>query len=98
MERAIPLGTNVLVNPIDDERKTESGIILLTNSTDKSPFRKGAVEEKGGGNKWNDMTDVRKGDVVLYGHGAGVPVHRENDRGEDVTFLLIDYENLIAVE
>jgi co-chaperonin GroES (HSP10) len=97
MKRAFPLGTNVLIRPIDDERILPSGIILI-DEKGKSPYRKGAVEEKGGGDKWNDMSEFHKGDVVLYSKGAGVPLVRENDRGEDVTFLLIPYEKIIGVE
>jgi co-chaperonin GroES (HSP10) len=96
-KRAFPLGTNVLVNPIDDERKTEQGIYLI-GEVGKSPFRKGAVEEKGGGDKWNNMSEIHKGDIILYSKGAGVPVKKENEKGEEHTFLLIPYDKIIAVE
>ena len=97
-KRALPLGTNILVNPIANERKTDGGIILLDEKKG-NPYRKGVVEEKSkDGDKWNDMSEIRKGDVILFSQSAGVPVVLENDKGEPHAFLLVPYEKSVGVE
>ena len=97
MKRALPLGTNVLIVPIEEKDRVSPGGIIIPD-THRGGHVKGVVEAKGGGNKWNDMSEIRKGDVVSYGRGAGVPVTLDNEEGKKVTYLLLDYKQLSWTE
>lgn len=100
MDRPIPLGRNVVVWPDKDsaEAKTPGGIILPSvNGKDKTPYMRGVVIEKGKGDKYHDMKDVVKGDTVLFPRGAGRPQKFTNDMGDEVTYLFMDIDLIIAV-
>ena len=96
MKRLQPIGTHVLVVPFNEERVTEGGIIIP--ETHQGGDRKGVVEEKGRGNKWEDMNDIKKGDIVTFGRNSGTAVNLPNDEGEIVTYLLLDIKQLIVVQ
>ena len=59
-----PLADRVLVEPMQAETKTASGIIIPDNAKEKP--QKATVVAVGNGTKDNPMT-VKVGDVVLYG-------------------------------
>ena len=59
-----PLADRVLVEPIEAETKTASGIIIPDNAKEKP--QKGKIMAVGKGTKDNPMT-VKVGDLVLYG-------------------------------
>ena len=96
MKRAKPIGTYVLVHPYAEERKTDSGIIIP--DIHAGGDRKGVIEEQGEGNRWNNMDELRKGDIVTFGRNSGIEVPLPNESGEIVTYLLLDYKQLIYVE
>ena len=97
MKKAVPLGTHVLVRPFDEnERKTSGGIIIPDDH--KGGDRKGVVEEKGSGDKWNDLSEIRKGDIVTFGRNSGIELLLPTESGEMVTFVIIDYKLLNCVE
>ena len=63
-----PLADRVLVEPMEAEEKTASGIYIPDTAKEKP--QKGTVVALGPGTK--DVTmEVKKGDVVLYGKYAG---------------------------
>ena len=97
MKRLVPIGTQGLIIPIDEgERKTAGGIIIP--NMNKNGHVKGVVKEKGNGNKWNDMNEIKKGDIVSYSRGAGVQVTLPNEDGVDTDYVLLDYKQLVTVE
>ena len=63
-----PLADRVLVEPMQAETKTASGIIIPDNAKEKP--QKATVVAVGNGTKDNPMT-VKVGDVVLYGKYSG---------------------------
>ena len=80
-----PLADRVLVEPMEAETKTASGIIIPDNAKEKP--QKGKIVAVGPGTKDNPIT-VKKGDTVLYGKYAGTElkldgkeylIMREND-------------------
>jgi co-chaperonin GroES (HSP10) len=93
--RLYPLGTTLQILPVNEENITEFGIILPP--TGNSNYRKGCVIKKGGGDKWNDMNEFHKGDMVQFSKQAGVPINLENEKGEFNEFLLVPYEKISGV-
>ena len=59
-----PLGNRVLIEPMAQEEKTKSGIIL-PKTADKEKPEQGRVVEVGPGLPKKPMT-VKKGDIVLF--------------------------------
>lgn len=97
MKRANPIGTNVLIVPIEEkDRTTASGIIIP--DTHRGGHVKGVVEAKGSGNRWNNMSEIKKGDIVSYGRGAGQSQTLPNEEGKMVTYVLLDYNQLVWTE
>ena len=103
MKRANPIGTNVLIVPIEEkDRTTASGIIIP--DTHRGGHVKGVVDAKGSGNRWNNMSEIKKGDIVSYGSDAGKPgfpgafVTIPNEEGKKVTYILLDYKQLVWTE
>jgi len=91
-----PLGRNLLILPIkEEELKTASGIILPNAALKQDP--KGFVNDKGSGDKWNDMSEFTRMDVVQYARGSGVPVIIETFEGELVEYLLVPYDKIHGV-
>ena len=80
-----PLEDRILVKPIkkSEPEKTESGIIL---DTIKKEIAEGVVVAAGEGYTARDTglfvpTVLRKGDIVLYGLNAGMPLDVPNEEG-----------------
>ena len=66
-----PLADRVLLEPMEAETKTASGIIIPDNAKEKP--QKATVVAVGSGTKDNRMT-VKVGDVVLYGQYSGTEI------------------------
>jgi chaperonin GroES len=63
-----PLADRVLIQPMEAETKTASGIFIPDSAQEKP--QKGKVMAVGPGTKEVDM-EVKKGDTVLYGKYSG---------------------------
>ncbi|NHB70022.1 co-chaperone GroES [Perlabentimonas gracilis] len=84
-----PLADRVLVEPMEAEEKTASGIYIPDTAKEKP--QKGTVVALGSGTK--DVTmEVSKGDVVLYGKYAGTEI---NIDGKD--YLMMKQSDILAV-
>ena len=66
-----PLADRVLVEPMEAETKTASGIIIPDNAKEKP--QNGKVVAAGDGTKDEPIT-VKVGDAVLYGKYAGTEI------------------------
>ena len=84
-----PLDDRVLVEPIEAETKTASGIIIPDNAKEKP--QKGKVMAVGKGTKENPMT-VKAGDSVLYGKYSGTELKLE---GKD--YLIMSEKDILAI-
>ena len=102
--RLVPLGHRVLVKPIVIEEKTKGGIFLPQQSIDleKAGIDKGTVvdigdtawqDERLGGFPWCTV-----GDKVIWARYAGKPVTIKNKDNEDVTYHLLNDEDILAKE
>ncbi len=72
-----PLADRVLIEPMEAEEKTASGIIIPDTAKEKP--QKGTVVAVGTGTKKQPLT-VKVGDTVLYGKYAGTDLkHKEKE-------------------
>ncbi|NMA04787.1 MAG: co-chaperone GroES [Acholeplasmataceae bacterium] len=80
-----PLKNNVILEIKKEETKTESGIILTTESKTKSQF--GCVLEVG-----PEVTSLSKGDEVVYKNYSGTTVEIKG-----VEYMIIKEEDILAI-
>ena len=84
-----PLADRVLVEPMEAETKTASGIIIPDNAKEKP--QKGTVVAIGNGKKDEPLT-VSIGDTVLYGKYGGTDLKLE---GKD--YLMMRESDILAI-
>ena len=84
-----PLADRVLVEPVEAETKTASGIIIPDNAKEKP--QRGKVVAVGKGTKDEPMT-VKVGDMVLYGKYSGTEIAID---GTD--YLIMRESDILAV-
>lgn len=84
-----PLADRVLVEPVEAETKTASGIIIPDNAKEKP--QKGKVVAVGTGKKDEPLT-VKAGDMVLYGKYSGTELKLE---GKD--YLMMRESDILAI-
>lgn len=89
-----PLGDRVVVEPIEKEEKTASGIILPETAKEKP--QEGAVLAAGPGRTDDDgkriPMDVKVGDTVLYAKYAGTEV-----KIDDKKLLILKESDILAI-
>ena len=59
-----PIGKYIVVSAIDEEIKTDSGIILSGEDASQFRYKKGKVIKPG-----TDVTVIKEGDIVYYDKG-----------------------------
>ena len=84
-----PLADRVLVEPLEAETKTASGIIIPDTAKEKP--QKGNVVAVGSGTKDNPIA-VKVGQTVLYGKYSGTELKFE---GKD--FLIMRESDILAI-
>jgi len=84
-----PLADRVLIEPVEAETKTASGIIIPDTAKEKP--QKGKVVAVGPGTKDEQVT-VKVGDTVLYGKYAGTELKLE---GSD--YLIMRENDILAI-
>jgi chaperonin GroES len=84
-----PLADRVLIEPLEAETKTASGLIIPDTAKEKP--QKGIVQAVGSGTKENKMT-VKIGETVLYGKYAGTELKLD---GKD--YLIMSESDILAI-
>ena len=84
-----PLADRVLIEPLEAETTTASGIIIPDNAKEKP--QKGKVVAVGKGTK-DEPTTVKKGETVLYGKYAGTELKLG---GKD--YLIMRESDILAI-
>lgn len=84
-----PLGERVLIEPIEQEQVTPSGIIIPETAKEKP--RQGVVVAVGNG-KTDEPIEVKTGDTVLYGEYSGTEV-----KWEDKRYLIMRASEIYAI-
>jgi len=85
-----PLKDRVLIEPMEAEEKTSSGIIIPDSAKEKP--QKGKVVAVGDGKKDEPMT-LKEGDTVVYGKYAGTEVTID---GKD--YLIMREDDILLIE
>ena len=85
-----PLKDRVLIEPMEVEEKTSSGIIIPDSAKEKP--QKGTVVAVGEGKKDEPMT-VKEGDTVIYGKYSGTEITID---GKD--YLIMREEDILLKE
>lgn len=89
-----PLQDRVLVERIEEEKKTAGGIIIPDNKSEKP--MEGRVIATGSGYRLQDGTvralDVKEGDTILFGKYSGTEVKVE---GKD--YLIMREDDILGV-
>ena len=89
-----PLGDRLIVEPIEQEDTTASGIILPETAKEKP--QKGTVLAAGPGRRDDDgdriEMDVAEGDTVLYAKYAGTEI-----KLEDKKYLILKETDVLAI-
>ena len=89
-----PLGDRLVVEPLEKEEKTASGIILPETAKEKP--QEGTVLAAGPGRTDDDgkriAMDVKAGDVVLYAKYAGTEV-----KIDDRKLLILKESDILAI-
>jgi chaperonin GroES len=90
-----PLGDRVVVEPLEEEEITASGIILPETAKEKP--QKGTILAVGPGRKDENgkivTMEVKVGDVVLYAKYGGTEVKLDSDR----TVLVLRESDILAI-
>jgi len=90
-----PLGDRVVVEPLEEEEITASGIILPETAKEKP--QKGTVVAVGPGRKDENgkviTMEVKEGDVVLYAKYGGTEVKLDSNR----TVLVLRESDILAI-
>jgi len=84
-----PLADRVLIESLQAETKTASGLIIPDTAKEKP--QKGIVQAVGNGTKENKMT-VKVGETVLYGKYAGTELKLD---GKD--YLIMSESDILAI-
>ena len=85
MKKIVPLFDRVVVEAIESEEKTKSGIVLLAKDQEKPQMAKVVAAGPGGSVDGKDVVmQVKVGDVVLYSRYAGSEFKID---GKDVTIM-----------
>ena len=83
------LADRVLIEPLEAETKTASGIIIPDSAKEKP--QKGNVVAVGPGTKENPVT-VKVGNEVLYGKNSGTELKLENN-----DYLIMRESDILAI-
>ena len=84
-----PIADRVLVEPVEAETKTASGIIIPDTAREKP--QKGIVIAVGPGKK-DEPTTVREGDTVLYGKYSGTELKLHGKE-----YLMVRESDILAI-
>ena len=84
-----PLADRVLIQPMEAEEKTSSGIIIPDTAKEKP--QKGTVVAVGPGTK-DEKMDLKAGDMVLYGKYSGTEIEIDNN-----DYLIMRQSDILAI-
>lgn len=84
-----PLADRVLIQPMEAEETTASGIIIPDTAKEKP--QKGTVVAVGPGTK-DEKMDLKAGDSVLYGKYSGTEIEIDNN-----DYLIMRQSDILAI-
>ena len=84
-----PIGSRVVIESLEAEQKTASGIIIPDSAQEKP--QKGTVLAVGAGTD-DEKMQVSVGDTVLYGKYAGTEINLD-----DKKYLIMNQDDILAI-
>ena len=99
-----PLNDRVLIQPLEKEQVSSSGIVIPETSSKEKP-QEGVVVALGKGGIMNDNGSVspdpskylKVGDVVLFGRYAGDDLKVKNKSGKDVELKVLHLNSVLGI-
>jgi co-chaperonin GroES (HSP10) len=82
-----PIGKYLAIKTIDEEIKTESGLILSGEDVQSLRYRKGTVVEPG-----TDVSVIKKGDSIYYDKSTGFTMLIN-----DIQYTIIQERDVVVV-
>jgi co-chaperonin GroES (HSP10) len=61
-----PIGKYIVIQPIEEQLKSDSGLILTSEDSSNFRYKKGEIVEAG-----TDVSVINKGDLIYYDGAAG---------------------------
>lgn len=99
MKKLIPIEDHILVEPLEEEQTTKSGIILPDSK--EKPSR-GKVIAVGQGkileNGQRASMDVKEGDIVHFTKYAPDELELTDETGAKKKYLVIKHSSILAIE
>lgn len=84
---AQPINKYILINIIEEQMKTESGLLLTGNETNQFRYKKGQVVKPG-----TSVECVKDGDIIYYDKNAGYTMLID-----DVQYTIILERDVVVV-
>jgi len=84
---AQPINKYILVTTIDEQIKTESGLLLTGSDADKFRYKKGLVVKPG-----TNVDVIKENDLIYYDKGAGYTMLIDN-----VPYTIIREADVVVV-
>jgi len=81
------IGKYVVIKPITEELKTNSGLILTAEDADEFRYKKGTVIKPG-----TDVSEIKEGQTIYYDKSAGFSLLIHNDN-----FTVITERDIVVV-
>lgn len=81
------IGKNILIDVINEEIKTSSGLLLSSEDTSQFRYSKGKVIEPG-----TDVNVISKGDIIYYDKRQGYTMLIENQK-----FTVIQERDVVVI-
>lgn len=82
-----PLAKYIVINTIEEEQKTESGLILTSDDSNKLRYKKGEVVKEG-----TLVDGVKAGDLIYYDKSAGYQMLID-----DIPYTIIREQDVVVV-
>jgi co-chaperonin GroES (HSP10) len=83
-----PIGKYILLTPVKEEVKTESGILLSADDVDNIRYKKGIVNASG-----TDVNNIEANDTIYYDSRAGYSMMIK-----DILYTVITERDVVVVE
>ncbi len=99
-----PLGDRVLIQPLEKEQISSSGIVIPETSSKEKP-QEGVIVALGKGGIMNDHgvlapdpgKFLKPGDIVLFGRYAGDDLKVKNKAGKDIELKVLHLDSVLGI-
>jgi|TARA_R110002020_G_scaffold280900_1_gene496655 co-chaperonin GroES (HSP10) len=83
----IAIGKNVIIQPIEEQIKTDSGLLLTASDVEGFRYKKGKVIKEG-----TDVQAIKGNDIIYYDKSAGFSLLINN-----ITYTIINERDIVVV-